>query len=97
MTDQDLTPLLVDALGKRIDDPAATRLAMAVGKKPFKTATPNNSHGIGDRKLGLEVGTSMTIRNRAYWPYRKEGRAWVTWVSHAFIFPNYRSSLPPGF
>ena len=43
MTDQDLTPLLLDALGKRIDDPAAIRLTMATGKKPFKSATPNNS------------------------------------------------------
>jgi hypothetical protein len=98
MTDQDLTPLLIDALGKRIDDPAATRLTTALGKKPFKSATPNTSSSfdVVDRKRGLDIATSMMIRNRAYWPYRKDGRRWVTWVSHAFIHPGYRGSLPAG-
>jgi hypothetical protein len=96
MIDQDLTPLLLDTLGKRIDDPAAIRLTMATGKKPFKSATPTSSDTIVNRKLGLEVATSMKIRNRAYWPYHKEGRRWVTWVSHAFIYPGYRGSLPAG-
>jgi hypothetical protein len=97
MTDQDLTSLVIDALGKRMTDPAATRLAAAAGKKRFRSATPNKSYWIGDRKLGLEVGTSMEIANRAYWPPRKEGRVWVTWVSHAFFYPNYRGSLPADF
>jgi hypothetical protein len=98
MTDQDLTPLLIDALGKHIDDPAATRLTAALGKKPFKSATPNTSSSfdVVDRKRGLDIATSMMIRNRAYWPYRKDGRRWVTWVSHAFIHPGYRGSLPAG-
>jgi hypothetical protein len=89
--------LLLDALGKRIDDPAAMALSEAIGKKPFKSATPNNSYVAVARKLGLEAGTSMCIKNRSYWPYRKEGRLWVTWVSHAFLYPNYRGSLPAGF
>src|SRR5262245_6322032 len=38
----------------------------------------------------------MKLRNRAYWPYRKEGRRWVTWVSHAFVYPSYRRALPAG-
>jgi hypothetical protein len=97
MADQDLTPLLLDALGKRIEDPAAVGLAREIGKKPFKSATPNNNNAsIVDRKLGLEVGTNLNIKNRSYWPYRKEGRVWVTWVSHAFLYPNYRGSLPAG-
>jgi hypothetical protein len=97
MADQDLTPLLLDALGKRIEDPAAVGLAREIGKKPFKSATPNNSPSIVDRRLGLEVGTNLNIKNRSYRPYRKEGRVWVTWVSHAFLYPNYRGSLPAGF
>lgn len=97
MTDHDLTPLLLDALGRRIGDPAATRLATALGKKPFKSATPNNNPAIVDRKRGLEIGTGVEIRNRAYWPPHKEGRLWVTWVSHAFIYPSFRGSLPVGF
>ena len=96
MAGQDLTPLLLDALGKRIDDPVAITLAAALGKTPFKSATPNKSHAIADRKRGLEVASGMMIRNRDYWPYRKEGRVWVTWVSHAFVYPNYRGSLPAG-
>src|SRR3954453_7358908 len=96
MTEQDLTPLLLDALGKSIEDSAANKLAMAIGKKPFKSATPNNRATIANRKLGLEVATNMKIRNRAYWPYRKEGRRWVTWVSHAFVYSSYRGSLPAG-
>jgi hypothetical protein len=85
MADRDLTPLLLDALGKRIEDAAAVGLAREIGKKPFKSATPNNSPSIVDRRLGLEVGTNLNIKNRSYWPYRKEGRVWVTWcLTHSF-------------
>jgi hypothetical protein len=95
----DLTPLVIDALGKRIDDPAATRLANAIGNKPFKGATlGDRSSYIGDRKeVGVEIVASMVLKNRAYWPYRKEGRRWVTWVHAAFLYPNYKGSLPDGF
>jgi hypothetical protein len=98
MTDHDLTPLLLDALGTRVGDPAAIRLASAIGKKPFKSATPNSSpvFVVVDRKRGLEIATGVTIRNRAYWPSRKEGRLWLTWVSHAFIYPSFQGSLPVG-
>ncbi|QQP95804.1 hypothetical protein [Lysobacter enzymogenes] len=97
MTATDLTDLLLDALGKRIDDPAAVALAQALGKKPFKTATPGNSVHLGSRKLGIEVGASMNLTSRAHFPPRKDGRTWVTWVSHAFVYPNYAGALPPGF
>jgi hypothetical protein len=93
-----LTPLVVEALGKRIDDPAAVRLANAIGKKPFKTATPNSRCDIGDRKrLGIEVVANMILYNRDYWPPRKEGRRWVTWVTNVFLYPNYVGTLPDGF
>src|SRR6516165_5482481 len=97
MSTEDLTPLLLDALGKRIGDPAATALTAALGKRPFKPATPNNSPWLVDRKRGLEIAASVRIQNRAYWPARKEGRLWVTFVSHAFLRPHYRGSLPGGF
>ena len=97
LADQDLTPLLLDALGKRIEDPAAIKLTTALGKKPFKSAALNYSHQIADRKRGLEVASSMKISNRAYRPFRKEGRVWVTWVSHALVYASYRGSLPAGF
>ena len=99
MTDHDLTPLLLDALGKRIGDTAAIRLATAIGKKPFKSATLNKSpvFVVVDRKRGIEIATDVMIRNRAYWPSRKESRRWVTWVSHTFIYPSFRGSLPVGF
>lgn len=97
MTTEDLTPLLLDALGKRIDDPAAVRLAEALGKKPFKNATPGNRCDIGNRKLGIEVIAEMNLATRSHFPPRKDGRKWVTWVSAAFIYPNYRGSLPADF
>lgn len=97
MAEQDITPLLLDALGKRIDDPAALRLAEALGKKPFKNATPLNGASLGNGKLGIEVGASASLTSRSHFPPRKEGRTWVTWVSHAFIYPKYRGSLPAGF
>lgn len=94
----DLTPLIADALGKRIEDPAAARLAAAIGKKPFKNATPENRCDIGDRKrLGIEVVANMRLYNRAYWPYRKDRRRWVTWVTNVFLYPNYAGTLPDGF
>ncbi len=97
MSTADLTPLLMDALGKRIEDPAAIAFSGALGKRPFKRATLNNSPWLIDRKLGLEIATSVEIRNRAYWPPRKEGRVFVTWVSHVFIRPSYPGSVPAGF
>jgi hypothetical protein len=94
----DLTPIVVEALGKRIDDAAAVRLANAIGKKPFRNATPNNRCDIGDRKrLGIEVVANMILHNRDYWPPRKDGRKWVTWVTNVFIYPNYAGTLPDGF
>jgi hypothetical protein len=95
----DLTALVVDALGKRIEDTAAIRLANAIGKKPLKSATLANSNShIADRKrIGVEIVASMILKNRAYWPYRKDGRRWVTWVQAAFLYPNYKGILPDGF
>ncbi|MCP4620548.1 MAG: hypothetical protein GY844_29435 [Bradyrhizobium sp.] len=97
MTGQDLTNVLLDALGKRIEEPGAVRLAEALGKKAFKSATPDNQPGISAAKLGLEVGTHIDVKNRALWPPRKQGRLWVTYVTHAFIRPNYRGAVPQDF
>lgn len=97
MSDQDLTNVLLDALGKRIEEPEAVRLAEALGKKTFKSATPNNQPGISAAKLGLEVGTHIDVKNRALWPPRKQGRLWITYVTHAFIRPNYCGVLPADF
>jgi hypothetical protein len=97
MPDPDLTPLLLDALGARNDAPAALALTAALGKKPPKPATPNNSPWLIDRKRGVEIALSVELRNRAFWPPRKEGRVWVTYVSHAFIRPAFGGSLPAGF
>src|SRR5262245_43921912 len=94
MADQDLTKRLLDALGKRIEEPEAVALAEALGKTGFKSATPNNQPGIGAAKLGLEVGTHINVKNRSFWPPRKQGRVWVTWVTHAFIYQNYPGPLP---
>lgn len=93
-----LTPLVMEALGKRIDDPAAIRLANAIGRKPFKNATPNTRCDLGDRKgQGIEVVANMILYNRDYWPPRKEGRRWVTWVTNVFLYRNYAGALPDGF
>jgi hypothetical protein len=94
----DLTPVILAALGKRIDDPAAERLAAAVGKRPLKSATPNARCDIGNRKgLGIELIADMNVANRAYWPDRKEKRKWVTYLTTALLYPNYAGSLPAGF
>jgi hypothetical protein len=97
MTGQDLTQILLDALGKRIEDAEAIALAVALGKNAFKSATLNNQPGISAAKLGLDVGTHIEVKNRACWPPRKQGRVWVTFVTHAFIRPNYPGALPQGF
>jgi hypothetical protein len=94
----DLTPLVAEALGKRIEDPAAGRLAKAIGKKPFESATPGKRCDIGDRKrLGIEAVADIVLYNRNHWPPRKEGRKWVTWVANVFLYPNYQGALPDGF
>jgi hypothetical protein len=97
MPDQDLVSLVVDALGKRIDDPAAVRLAEALGKKPFKSATPTSDSSLENSKLGLAVGAKARFTHRDFFPPRKEGRTWVTRVSHAFVYPRCAGALPEGF
>jgi len=97
MSDQDLTNVLLDALGKCIEEPEAVRLAETLGKKAFKSATPNNQPIVSAAKLGLEVGTHIDVKNRALWPPRKQGRLWVTYVTHAFIRPNYHGALLADF
>jgi hypothetical protein len=97
MAEKNLTNLLLDALGKRIEEPEAVALAGALGKTAFKSATPSNQPGIGAAKLGLEVGTHLNVKNRSFWPPRKQGRLWVTYVTHAFIRPNYPGPLPADF
>lgn len=89
---------MTEALGKRIDDPAALRLASAIGNKPFQNATPSKRSDIGDRKrLGIEAVADMVVDNRNHWPPRKEGRKWLTWVTNVFLYPNYAGTLPDGF
>jgi hypothetical protein len=96
-SDLDLTPRILEALGKRIEDPAAVQLAAAIGKKPFKNVSSDNSY-VGNRKaLGLEAMAKNLLYNRAYWPPRKDGRRWVTWVTTAWLNPNYKGTLPDGF
>lgn len=97
MPDPDILSLVLDALGKRIDDPAAQRLAEALGKKPFKSVTPTNDASVEQRKLGLEIGLRASFTNRAFFPPQKEGRTWVTRVSHAFVYPKCPGRLPAGF
>ncbi|WP_075856881.1 hypothetical protein [Rhizobium hainanense] len=65
MTEQNLTPLLLNALGKRIDDRTAIELAGSIGKKPFKNTTPANTVHLENRKIGLEGGATASIANRA--------------------------------
>jgi len=100
MSEPDLTALTIEAMGKPITDPVALTLAVALGAKGFKNCTPNNNNAYSIKsrtRRGLEVGTSMNIPNRAFWPPRKQGRVWLTYVSHAFFYPNYRGALPEGF
>ena len=54
MTEQDLTPVPPGALGRRIDDAAPLALTTALGRKPFKTATLNNTPMLVDRKHGMQ-------------------------------------------
>ena len=82
---------------RRIDDPAVTTLVEALGQKPFRSATPGNDRYVVARKHGLEIGATMSIRNRAYWPPRRENGRWVTWATFAFLYPTYRGALPAGF
>jgi hypothetical protein len=97
MADKNLTNVLLEALGKRIEEPEAVALAEALGKNAFKAATPNNQPGISAAKLGLEVGTHINVKNRSVWPPRKQGRLWITYVTHAFIRRNYPDVLPADF
>jgi hypothetical protein len=89
--------LSIAAIGKSIESAEVAALVYALSSKPFKSATPNSSGSyIVSKKLGVEVSANMTIHNRDYWPPRKNGRLWCTYVSTVGLMPNFVEGLPFG-
>jgi hypothetical protein len=94
----DLWTLMLAAMGQRIDSPVALALLEAIGAKPLKPATPNSDvTSTTTKSLGIEVSAGCNPKNRAYWPPRKEGRAWVNYVIGIKLEPSYAGPLPQGF
>ena len=95
--DTDLWTLAVAAIGQRIDSPAVHALLQRIGAKPLAPATPRNDQSsTASKAFGIEISAACTLHHRDYWPRRKEGRIWATYVTRIMIEPPYPGSLPPG-
>ncbi|WP_071336073.1 SMI1/KNR4 family protein [Burkholderia contaminans] len=95
--DTDLWALALAAVGQRIDSPAVQALVGRIGARPLAPATPRNDRSSTvSRSFGIEISASCTVRHRAYWPRRKEGRLWDTYVTRITIEPPYPGPLPEG-
>ncbi len=96
-SDTDLWTLAVAAIGQRIDSPAVQALVQRIGAKPLAPATPRNDRSSTSSKaFGIEISASCTVHHRAYWPMRKEGRLWATYVTRIMIERPYSGPLPRG-
>lgn len=86
---------MLACIGRRIDDPLVQQWLASVGAKPLKPATPHNdSTYVSVRATGIEVGAEMAPKHRAFWPPRKEGRIWNTYVTR-IILPVKAAGLVP--
>ena len=86
---------MLACIGRRIDDPLVLQWLSAVGAKPLKPATPHNdSTYVSVRATGIEVSAEMAPKHRAFWPPRKEGRVWNTYVTR-IILPVKAAPLVP--
>lgn len=86
---------MLSCIGRRIDDPLVQQWLAAVGAKPLKPATPHNERTyVSVRATGIEVGAEMAPKHRAFWPPRKEGRIWNTYVTR-IILPVKAAPLVP--
>jgi hypothetical protein len=86
---------MLACIGRPIDDPLVLQWLAAVGAKPLKPATPHNdSTYVSVRATGIEVSAEMAPKHRAFWPPRKDGRIWRTYVTR-IILPVKAAPLVP--
>lgn len=91
----DLWDQMLACIGRRIDDPLVQQWLAAVGAKPLKPATPHNeSTYVSVRATGIEISAEMAPKHRSFWPPRKEGRVWRTYVTR-IILPVKAAGLVP--
>jgi hypothetical protein len=95
--DTDLWTLMLSAIGQRIDSPIVKALVERIGAKPLTPATPRNDASFSVAKpLGMEIAAKCHPLHRAYWPARKEGRIWLTYVTQIVLEPPFPGPLPQG-
>ena len=93
----DLWTLMLAAIGQRIDSPAAKALIERIGARPLAPATPrSDTSSTAANALGVEIEAACNLLHRAYWPARKEGRVWPTYVARIILEPPFPGPLPQG-
>ncbi|BAV99690.1 hypothetical protein [Lysobacter enzymogenes] len=96
-TDDPLWNLMLAAIGQRIDSPQGLALVEAIGAKPLRAVTPQNfSDYTVAKPLGITVSATPIPKYRAYWPERREKRAYVNYINRIELTPPYSGYLPDG-
>lgn len=96
-TDDRLWTLMLAAIGQRIDSPQGLALIEAIGAKPLRAVTPHNfSDYTVAKPLGITVAATPIPKHRAYWPPRREKRAYVNYIHRIELTPPYSGHLPGG-
>jgi hypothetical protein len=89
--------LMLAAIGQRIDSPQGLALVEAIGAKPLRAVTPQNfSDYTQVKSLGITVSATPIPKYRAYWPERREKRAYVNYIHKIELTPPYSGRLPEG-
>lgn len=95
--EEPLWNLLLAAIGQRIDSPQGLALVEAIGAKPLRAVTPQNfSDYTVAKPLGITVSATPVPKCRAYWPERREQRAYVNYINRVELTPPYSGRLPEG-
>jgi hypothetical protein len=96
--EDDLWAQMVGAIGKRVNAPEVSSLLQRLGAKPLKSTNPmNSSTYVSAKQHGIEISADCCPIYRPYWPPRRDGRIYMTYVDRICIEGGkYAGPLPAG-
>ncbi len=94
----DLWNRMIDVIGKPVTSTEVRSLLQALEAKPLNSTDPKNSRtGVTTKLHGIEISANCRLKYRPYWPPRREGRVYLTYVHRIYLAAGkYLGPLPAG-